>query len=110
MAEGSPARHLSLGQLHGELARLEELARELRGEIAARWRLETKGHLVPDLGFVICMKVYIVDTVLYYKSYGCCKQILSMFRIFKGLEYRLLLFHQHLPFRNPPLGFNFGDF
>ena len=47
VAEGSPsARHLSLGQLHGELARLEELAQELRGEIAARWRLETKGDLV----------------------------------------------------------------
>ena len=47
VAEGSPsARHLSLGQLHGELARLEELAQELRSEIAARWRLETKGYLV----------------------------------------------------------------
>ena len=71
VAEGSPsARHLSLGQLHGELARLEELAQELRSEIAARWRLETKGYLVrflvvvfffllvglPELRFLICIK------------------------------------------------------
>lgn len=78
VAEGSPsARHLSLGQLHGELARLEELAQELRGEIAARWRLETKGDLVsmflglPELRFLICIKVYILQTyiyILYYKA------------------------------------------
>lgn len=83
VAEGSPsARHLSLGQLHGELARLEELAQELRGEIAARWRLETKGDLVsmflvglPELRFLICIRVYIYIYINIASIYFTIKHI-----------------------------------
>ena len=38
----SPSRHLSLGQLHAELARVQEFCQELQVEIDARWRLEPK--------------------------------------------------------------------
>lgn len=128
VAEGSPsARHLSLGQLHGELARLEELAQELRGEIAARWRLETKGYLVgflvvvfffllaglPELRFLICIRVYIYIYIYIANIYFTIKHIdnVSKYCMFLGFSKRwgtVCCFSPPPTFLLPRLDFNFG--